>query len=56
MGKLLDYAHTLAKKEGRSHIYISTGENGLYEKYGYIFWKIMKDADGHDSRVYKIEV
>lgn len=56
MGKLLDYAHTLAKKEGCSHIYISTGENGLYEKYGYIFWKIMKDADGHDSRVYKIEV
>ena len=55
-GKLLDYAHRLAKKEGRSHIYISTGENGLYEKYGYIFWKIMKDADGHDSRVYKIEV
>ena len=46
----------IAKKEGRSHIYISTGENGLYEKYGYIFWKIMKDADGHDSRVYKIEV
>lgn len=32
MGKLLDYIHTLAKKEGRTHIYISTGENGVNQK------------------------
>ena len=37
-------------------IYISTGETGLYEKYGYQFWKIMKDAYGEDSRVYKTDI
>ena len=53
VGKLLEYAYSLAKKDGHKHIYISTGETGLYEKYGYQFWKIMKDVNGEDSRVYK---
>ena len=56
MGSLLDYIHTLAKKEGHTYIYISTEEIGLYEKYGYRFWKIMKDVDGHDSRVYRMKL
>ena len=42
MGKLLDYAEVLAP-----------GETGLYEKYGYSFWKTMKDVNGEDSRVYR---
>ena len=37
-------------------IYISTGETGLYEKYGYQFWKIMKDVAGDDSRVYRTDI
>ena len=37
-------------------IYISTGETGLYEKYGYSFWKMMKDMNGEDSRVYRKEI
>ena len=53
MGKLLEYACQLAKRDGHKHIYISTGETGLYEKYGYSFWKIMKDIHGEDSRVYR---
>ena len=56
IGKLLEYAYMLAKKDGHQHIYISTGETGLYEKYGYHFWKIMKDVGGEDSRVYKTDV
>ena len=56
VGKLLEYAYMLAKKEGHEHIYISTGETGLYEKYGYSFWKIMKDVGGEDSRVYKTDI
>ena len=55
-GKLLEYAYRLAKKDGHKHIYISTGETGLYEKYGYQFWKIMKDVHGEDSRVYKTNI
>ena len=56
VGKLLEYAYKLAKNDGHKHIYISTGETGLYEKYGYHFWKIMKDFHGEDSRVYKTDV
>ncbi len=53
MGQLLDYAEALARGEGHRYIYISTGETGLYEKYGYSFWKTMKDVNGEDSRVYR---
>lgn len=56
IGKLLEYVYTLAKTDGHPHIYISTGEIGLYEKYGYSFWKTMKDVGGEDSRVYKTDV
>ena len=55
-GKLLEYAYMLAKKDGQKHIYISTGETGLYEKYGYRFWKNMKDVSGEDSRVYITDI
>ena len=53
---LLDYAYETAKNDGAGQIYISTGESGLYEKYGYSFFQMMIDDHGEDSRVYKIEV
>lgn len=56
MGKLLEHAYLLAKADGYKQIYISTGEIGLYEKYGYSFWKMMKDIHGEDSRIYKNEI
>ena len=40
IGKLLDQVYEFAKDDGYKHIYISTGETGLYEKYGYSFWKM----------------
>ncbi len=52
VGKLLSYAEALAKTDGINSIYISTNHNGLYEKYGYEFFEIMKDIHGEDSRVY----
>lgn len=55
MGILLDYAEELARSEGRNYIFISTGEVGLYEKYGYTFWKLMNDVNGEASRVYRKE-
>ncbi|MBQ3073675.1 MAG: GNAT family N-acetyltransferase [Ruminococcus sp.] len=51
-GKLLSYAEELAKAEGIKNIYISTNHVGLYEKFGYEFFDIMKDIEGEDSRVY----
>ena len=56
MGKLLERAYTLAKAEGHPCIYISTGETGLYEKYGCTFWKMMKDQHGKDSRIYRMDI
>ena len=53
IGQLLDYAEVLARGEDHRYVYISTGETGLYEKYGYSFWKTMKDVNGEDSRVYR---
>lgn len=55
-GMLLQEAHVLACREHHPYIYISTGETGLYEKYGYTFWKMMKDVNGEDSRVYRRKV
>jgi hypothetical protein len=52
MGKLLSYAEEIAKANGYSNVYISTDKEGVYEKYGYGFMKIMKDRSEADSRVY----
>ncbi|MBS5196659.1 MAG: hypothetical protein KHY93_05835 [Clostridiales bacterium] len=49
---MLRYAEILAKTDGIQCTYISTNDNGLYEKYGYKFLKIMQDVNGEDSRVY----
>lgn len=53
---LLDYAYQTAKSDGAKYIYISTGHTGLYEKYRYSFHTMMKDMNGDDSRIYRIEV
>ena len=56
MGRLLERVYEQANKDKYEYLYISTGEVGLYEKYGYSFWKIMKDMHGEDSRVYRVHV
>ena len=56
IGKLLEYAYALAKNDGYEYLYISTGETGLYEKYGCSFWKTLKDVHGEDSRVYRMKI
>lgn len=51
-GELFAYAEKLARAEGHSAIHISTNHIGLYEKYGYEFYKNEKDVGGEDTRVY----
>ena len=53
-GQLLDYAAHTAKEDGAGHIHISTNASGLYEKFGYSFFALLKDLGGDDSRVYRI--
>ncbi|MCI5620486.1 MAG: GNAT family N-acetyltransferase [Lachnospiraceae bacterium] len=52
-GMLLDYGESIATVMGREYIYISTGHIGLYEKYGYEFFRMEKDIGGEESRVYR---
>lgn len=52
-GRLLDYAEGIATIMGKEYVYISTGHTGLYEKYGYTFYKMEKDIGVEDSRVYR---
>ena len=56
IGKLLEYVYKLAKADGFPCIYISTGETGLYEKYGCEFFRIMQDINGYDCRVYELNI
>ena len=56
VSRLIDYAEELAKKHGFTDMYISTNEEGLYEKYGFTFFKIMQDINGEDSRVYSKKI
>ena len=53
VGMLLDYAESIATVMNREYIYISTGHTGLYEKYGYEFYKMDKDIEGEKSRIYR---
>lgn len=50
--KLLSYAEEKAKEKFFDKIHISTNHIGLYEKFGYELYGIMKDIGGEDSRVY----
>lgn len=52
-GQLLDHAYDLAKQDNAKQIYLSTAKIGVYEKYGYEFYKMMVDNDGDSTRVYK---
>ena len=56
MGKLLEYVYLQAKADGYPCVYISTDHTGLYEKYGCTFWKTMRDAEGNDCRIYRMEI
>ena len=55
-GRLLDYTYHTAREKGAGHIYISTNASGLYEKYGYSFFTMMKDLNGNLSRIYRIRL
>ncbi len=53
VGVLLDYAESIATIMGKEAVYISTSHVGLYEKYGYEFFRMDQDMNGENSRVYR---
>ena len=55
MGKLIARAKEYAREDGYDTIYISTGETGLYEKYGAEFVTEMTEERGGTARVYRMD-
>lgn len=56
MGKLLKKAQQAAWERGAEAVYLSTEEIGMYERYGYSFYRTMCDREGEETRVYKKEL
>ena len=50
---LLDKALAFAIKDKKEYVYISTNHIGLYEKYGFEFYKIENDIESFPSRIYR---
>lgn len=51
-GKLIERLCDIAKAGGAEKVYVSTDERGLYEKYGFSFFKTMTNRDGKPTGVY----
>jgi len=54
--RLLAYGEKLAAADGAEYVHISTGHIGLYEKYGYEFYKMLPNISGTESRIYRKKV
>ena len=50
--KMIEYVRHYASISGFGRVYITSGEVGLYEKYGCEYLTTMNDMDGEPSRVY----
>ena len=53
---LIDHACIIAKRQGHSHIYISSDEHGLYEKYGFSFLENRETIWGDVTQVFVREL
>ena len=56
MGALIERACELACLDDCDTLYVSTEEVGLYEKYGFTYWKDMSNVRGEMTRVYRLSV
>lgn len=55
MGRLIARAKEYAREDGYDTLWISTGEDGLYEKYGAEYVADMKENRGGTTRVYRMD-
>ena len=54
--KLIQHACTLAEQDGYENVYVSSNEIGLYEKYGFVFRKMMHTVWGEETQVFEKRV
>ena len=55
LGRLISRVKELAREDGYEAVYLTTGETGLYEKYGASFLTTLKDEKGADTRIYRMD-
>ena len=55
IGRLIPRVKKMARDDGYDALWISTGETGLYEKYGAEYVTDMTDVRGGDSRIYRMD-
>ena len=55
MAKLIARVKELARDDGYDTLYISTGETGLYEKYGAEFVTFLNNERDEESRIYRMD-
>ncbi len=54
--KLIQHACELAKQDGYENVYLSSNEIGLYEKYGFVFLKMLHTVWGEETQVFEKRV
>ena len=54
--KLIRHACELAKQDGYEKVFLSSNEVGLYEKYGFVFLKMLHTVWGADTQVFVKEL
>ena len=54
MGRLIREVKALAREDGYDTLWISTDDAGIYEKYGAVYDRTLKDTRGKDSRIYRL--
>lgn len=57
-GKIIEHCMKIAEiaYPDSEYVYVSTDEEGLYEKYGFDFFEKMKTVWGEESRVYRRKI
>ena len=58
MGQIIEHCMKLAVTAypDSEYVYISTGETGLYEKYGFTYWQQMTSRWNGETRVYRRKI
>lgn len=50
--KLIKYILNIAKENGNEFVYLSSDNQGMYEKYGFDFYKMMRTVRGNETQVF----
>ena len=54
--KLIQHACAFAEKDGYEKVYVSSNEVGLYEKYGFVFLKVLHTVWDEETQVFEKRV